>query len=69
MLLGVKLLQGLAYVFFVITFLFPLIHCGIMVNGVKSVENGGQLVHPVPSLPHPCCAGEAATVSGGISLW
>ena len=67
--LGDKLLQGLAYVFLAITSLLPLIHCSIVVKGVKGAENSGQLVHPVPSLPHPCYAGEAAMVNGGISLW
>jgi len=66
--LGVKLLQGLSYVFLAITSLFPLICYSIVVKGVKIVENSGQLVHPVYSLPHPCYSG-AATGNSGISLW
>lgn len=67
--LGVKLLQRLAYVFLAVTSLLPLIHRNIVVNGVKVVENGGQLGRPVPTLPHPCYAEEAAMVNSGISLW
>lgn len=69
MFLGFKLLQGLAYILLAITSLFLLIHCSSVVNGVKGVENGGQLAHAVLSLPHPCYAGEVAMVNGGISLW
>lgn len=38
----VKLQQGLAYIFCEITTLFPLIHCNILVKGVKGVGDGGQ---------------------------
>lgn len=64
MFLDVELRQGLAYVFLAITSLFSLIHCSIMLNGVKRAENGGQLVHAVPSLPYPCCAGWAVMMNG-----